>query len=445
MKKHLIMIVGVVLIINFCGCGNTNVTNNDNSIETAIVTSPELTSDSSKLKEESIANSSAASTQPLPSSEPSSVPISSSAPAGQEMKQENHDQLEWVDVYLKEAAKLHNINNEAKFDLILFDNDDTPELIASVDNDWTSLYTCQNGEILCLIDQGNAWHYSYIPRMNNLYQFIVKSEDNTLATTKNYQVFSYFENGEMKTKSTRISDYDGNVTEDSDYDYLHSSFFEEDYYMMEAAFSYGQFLRILSQKPMISMETLFTLRWKLVYQAFLYSEFPKDALYTEGTKFYPFDANNDGIPELYCDSLEEQSSVLCTFNGANIDTFHFPHLEKATDRLNDTVFYGQDTGSFLIVGLNPLEVNQAAVILDYLKIEHHSFNIIGKSEVYLDADGNEAVLTSKWDNEDIDYETYMNNVNIIMSETGTNYIPIPSTIAFYDRDYLLLHYFALDR
>ena len=60
------------------------------------------------------------------------------------------------------------------YDLIYFDNDDIPELVAGVDSYYVSLYTYSDGNVNLVMDQwaygamGNHG-YSYLPRQNVLY------------------------------------------------------------------------------------------------------------------------------------------------------------------------------------------------------------------------------------------------------------------------------------
>lgn len=75
----------------------------------------------------------------------------------------------------KAVSKLCEQENldEKKYDLIYFDEDDTPELVAGVDGYYRSMYTYHDGTVYALMNQwsygagGNAG-YEYSPRRNSL-------------------------------------------------------------------------------------------------------------------------------------------------------------------------------------------------------------------------------------------------------------------------------------
>lgn len=99
---------------------------------------------------------------------------------------------EWADAYMKVVKDLHKEDTKLKaeysseftpyqaytYDLIYFDNDDIPELVAGLDDYWVSMYTFdkKDGKVHQVIDRwgygamGNPG-YEYLPKKNFLLNY----------------------------------------------------------------------------------------------------------------------------------------------------------------------------------------------------------------------------------------------------------------------------------
>lgn len=80
----------------------------------------------------------------------------------------------WAQAYLKVIASENKKNSGLTYNLIYFNNDSIPELVAGYDYYWVSMYTYSGGKTYELMDSwaygsmGNAG-YSYLPKKNVLY------------------------------------------------------------------------------------------------------------------------------------------------------------------------------------------------------------------------------------------------------------------------------------
>lgn len=75
------------------------------------------------------------------------------------------------------VSRVYDLSGEGReYNLIYFDEDDIPELVAGVSGYWMSLYTYNEGTVYCLANEwgygafGNAG-YEYVPRKNSLRNF----------------------------------------------------------------------------------------------------------------------------------------------------------------------------------------------------------------------------------------------------------------------------------
>ncbi len=102
------------------------------------------------------------------------------------------EHTEWADAYMKTVKALHKEDTKLKaeysseftpyqaytYDLIYFDNDDIPELVAGLDGYWVSMYTFDknDGKVYQVIDRwgygvmGNPG-YEYLPKKNFLLNY----------------------------------------------------------------------------------------------------------------------------------------------------------------------------------------------------------------------------------------------------------------------------------
>ena len=201
MKKYKISgkVTAILLAVtSLTACGSVNETSvNDSSSSETSESATQETSVSSELKTETTSTIKTDSytnpeTRPVNISEPTTeestvsenetsssvsettekeeteTSDSSSESENETVSQEASD---YKTAYIEMAESLDD--GECKFNLIYFDDDDIPELVAGSDGYYTSLYTYSEGKVYPLMEHwsygamGNTG-YEYVPRKNNL-------------------------------------------------------------------------------------------------------------------------------------------------------------------------------------------------------------------------------------------------------------------------------------
>lgn len=117
----------------------------------------------------------------------------------------------WAAAYKKIVKELETEYKDSDvkitYDLIFFNDDMTPELVAGMNDYWVSMYTYDKGKVYTVMDQwgygamGNAG-YSYYPKKNVLVNY-----DNDFAGLRYYTYYGKMKNHEMvdlHKKSLRI-------------------------------------------------------------------------------------------------------------------------------------------------------------------------------------------------------------------------------------------------
>ena len=377
---------------------------------------------------------------------------------------QSDNKLTWPVAYVAQVLLSdQQYGDNAKYDLIYFDEDEIPELLISARGYWTTMYAFSDGEILCPMDQwaygamGNTG-YSYLPSQNKLYN----QNADYAGALRHLTIMSLNDAHELETRvsidARMFDDKNGNGTPDNDeyFDddaveyYLDgrkiseaevSAYIDGDYRFMAGAFSCEQILAILNNSSYVNENSLREVRWKLVYHDYIEEKFPSENVFLTETKFYPFDANNDGIPELYCETqTDDAGSIICMFSGSSIESYRIPMLNQITQQdgnlLGDTIFYIPGTGKIWACGWDDLT---DALVLDYLLISNNSIQAIGISEQYSDENGNTYNAKFKWKYEDVDYDTYMANMSAAVPSDGTSR-SIKSNFKAYDRAGILKYF-----
>ncbi len=197
MKKSSIIskiITSALIITSLTACGEASEVPTNNSSETKTTQSSAENSVSetetetavpSEPKTEVQSENSVAETETVVSSEIKTEPSSENSVAESETAVSTETQTEFSEeisvpenanksyksAYIEKATELDD--GKCKFNLIYFDDDDIPELVAGEDGYYTSLYTYSNGEIYTLMEHwvygamGNAG-YEYVPKKNSL-------------------------------------------------------------------------------------------------------------------------------------------------------------------------------------------------------------------------------------------------------------------------------------
>lgn len=99
------------------------------------------------------------------------VPTETKAELSDESSVSENENKSYQSAYIQKATELDD--GKCRFNLIYFDDDDIPELVAGEDGYYTSLYTYSDGEIYTLMEHwvygamGNAG-YEYVPKKNSL-------------------------------------------------------------------------------------------------------------------------------------------------------------------------------------------------------------------------------------------------------------------------------------
>lgn len=142
----------------------TTKTDSYTNLETRPVNISELTTEESTVSE----NETSSSVAETKEEEKNETADSSSESENETVSQEVSD---YKTAYIEMAESLDD--GECKFNLIYFDDDDIPELVAGSDGYYTSLYTYSEGKVYPLMEHwsygamGNTG-YEYVPRKNNL-------------------------------------------------------------------------------------------------------------------------------------------------------------------------------------------------------------------------------------------------------------------------------------
>ena len=86
-------------------------------------------------------------------------------------------------------SQVYDLNgNRMEYNLIYFDEDDTPELVAGVSGYWMSMFTYDEGQVYCLMNDwgygafGNTG-YAYVPGKNSLRNYDADMGANNFYTT----------------------------------------------------------------------------------------------------------------------------------------------------------------------------------------------------------------------------------------------------------------------
>lgn len=172
----------------------------------------------------------------------------------------------WQEAY-RFIARLENIRYGAdgSYDLIYFDGDDVPELVAGVNGYYVSMYTYADGRLYRVMDEwgygaGGNHGYEYIPKGNKLYNLDVDGagtdlyesidmldQNHKLKNVVEIHTINYdaiYENADVKEKSGSESFIDGKKISDAEY----AGYFadRDQYRMIKGSYGYEELLRHIS-------------------------------------------------------------------------------------------------------------------------------------------------------------------------------------------------------
>ena len=175
--------------------------------------------------------------------------------------------------------------------------------------------------------------------------------------------------------------------------------------------------------------------WKKTYYDFIESEFYYLTSYM--AKYYLFDVDNNGIPELYVETgSNADGATFCFLDGNSIKTYDIPYLDPWTSDFRDTVFYKPGTGHVWVIGNN-----QGRIISQLLHFSGGSIRVVGEAAEDFDSQGQVMdSSTFRWDNIAVDLDTFFANFDAYLSTLDGSWEPITNGVASYTRSEILSYF-----